>query len=136
MTAVSLRHARSTAVLLVTLAAFTDILAYSVAVPVLPDLGRRLGASPTVIGFLFASFGLSVALVAVPAGAMSDRLGRRGPLLAGALLLVLSTLLFAQARTLPWLFVARFSQARSSGSSQQPPAEPVAGDPAISTPST
>ena len=37
MTAVSLRHARSTAVLLVTLAAFTDILAYSVAVPVLPD---------------------------------------------------------------------------------------------------
>lgn len=110
MTAVSLRHARSTAVLLVTLAAFTDILAYSVAVPVLPDLGRRLGASPTVIGFLFASFGLSVALVAVPAGAMSDRLGRRGPLLAGALLLVLSTLLFAQARTLPWLFVARFSQ--------------------------
>ena len=38
-------RSRWTIVAVVTLAAFTDILAYSIAVPVLPDLGRRLGAS-------------------------------------------------------------------------------------------
>jgi len=48
---VSIRASRTTAVALVTAAAFADILAYSIAVPVLPDLSRRLGASPTTIGF-------------------------------------------------------------------------------------
>ncbi|MBI4486844.1 MAG: MFS transporter, partial [Acidobacteria bacterium] len=51
----SLRRSRAVAVAFVTLATFTDLIAYSIAVPVLPDLSRRLGASPTTIGFLFAS---------------------------------------------------------------------------------
>src|SRR5205085_353817 len=40
---------RGVAVAVVTFAAFTDILAYSIAVPVLPDISRRFGASPTTI---------------------------------------------------------------------------------------
>ena len=77
-----LRRSRATAAGLVMFATFTDIVAYSVAVPVLPDLSRRLGASPTVIGFLFASFGVTLLLVSVPMGAVSDRVGRRAPLVA------------------------------------------------------
>jgi len=107
---VSIRASRTTAVALVTAAAFADILAYSIAVPVLPDLSRRLGASPTTIGFLFASFGVSVLMTSVPMGSMSDRMGRRGPLLAGAAVLAASTLIFAFAETLPWLFAARLVQ--------------------------
>ena len=41
----SLRSSRAVAVAFVTFATFTDIVAYSIAVPVLPDLSRRLGAS-------------------------------------------------------------------------------------------
>ena len=106
----SIRASRTTAVALVTAAAFADILAYSIAVPVLPDLSRRLGASPTTIGFLFASFGVSVLMTSVPMGSMSDRMGRRGPLLAGAAVLAASTLIFAFAETLLWLFAARLVQ--------------------------
>lgn len=108
--AIPLRASRVTAVVLVTLAAFADILAYSIAVPVLPDLSRRVGASPTVIGFLFAAFGISVLATSIPMGAMSDRIGRRGPLLAGAVGLAASTVLFAFATTLPLLFFARLVQ--------------------------
>jgi len=110
VSAVSPRSSRTTAVVLVTVAAFSDILAYSIAVPVLPDLSRRVGATPTVIGFLFATFGVSVILTAVPMGAVSDRIGRRGPLIAGAAALTASTVLFAFATSLPWLFFARFVQ--------------------------
>jgi len=39
-----LRASRRFAVALVTFAAFTDIVAYAIAIPVLPDLSRRLGA--------------------------------------------------------------------------------------------
>jgi MFS transporter, DHA1 family, solute carrier family 18 (vesicular amine transporter), member 1/2 len=107
---VSIRASRTTAAALVTTAAFADILAYSIAVPVLPDLSRRLGASPTMIGFLFGAFGVSVLLTSVPMGAVSDRIGRRGPLVAGAGVLAASTVLFAFAATLPWLFAARLVQ--------------------------
>jgi MFS transporter, DHA1 family, solute carrier family 18 (vesicular amine transporter), member 1/2 len=96
--------------LLVTLATFTDLLAYSVAVPILPDLMARLGATPTIIGFLFAAFGLSLLAVSVPAGVLSDRIGRRPPMVAGMVVLALSTLLFAYSTRLPWLFVARLLQ--------------------------
>src|SRR5262245_10983751 len=95
---------------LVTFATFTDIVAYSVAVPVLPDLSRKLGASPTTIGLLFASFGITLLTVSIPMGAVSDRIGRREPLVAGMLGLAVATLLFALSDSLPILFLARLAQ--------------------------
>ena len=106
----SLRQSRAAAVALVTFATFIDIVAYSVAVPVLPDLSRKLGASATMIGFLFASFGITVLAVSVPMGAASDRLGRRAPMVSGLLALSAATVLFAFADNLPLLFVARLVQ--------------------------
>ena len=106
----SLRESRSAAVALVTAACFTDIVAYSIAVPVLPDLSRRLGASPTLIGLLFGSFGVTMLFVSIPMGAVSDRIGRKAPILGGLVLLAASTLLFAYATELPALFIARLVQ--------------------------
>jgi MFS family permease len=107
---VPLRRARSTAAALVTVATFVDIVAYSVAIPVLPDLSRRLGASPTTIGLLFGSFGVTLLTVSIPVGAVSDRIGRRLPLVAGLVALAAATVLFAFADALPWLFAARLVQ--------------------------
>jgi MFS transporter, DHA1 family, solute carrier family 18 (vesicular amine transporter), member 1/2 len=104
------RPSRGAIVALVTFATFTDIAAYSIAIPVLPDLSRRLGASPTMIGLLFASFGVTLLTVSVPMGAVSDRLGRKGPIVGGLAALAAASLLFAFARTLPWLFAARLVQ--------------------------
>jgi MFS family permease len=106
----SLRTSRAVAVALVTFATFADIVAYSIAVPVLPDLSRRLGASPTVIGFLFASFGVTLLTVSLPMGAISDRIGRKAPMVGGLAALACATLLFSFATSLPWLFAARLVQ--------------------------
>src|SRR5437763_4218174 len=105
-----MRSSRAAAVALVTFATFTDIVAYSIAVPVLPDLSRRLGASPTMIGFLFASFGVTLLTVSLPMGAVSDRVGRKAPMVGGLVALAAATLLFAFATSLPWLFAARLVQ--------------------------
>src|SRR5204863_2986699 len=107
---IALRKSRAVAVALVTFSTFTDIVAYSVAVPVLPDLSRRLGASPTTIGLLFASFGVTLLTVSIPTGAASDRIGRRTPLVLGMLTLAASTTLFAFGNSLPVLFAARLIQ--------------------------
>jgi multidrug resistance protein len=97
-------------VALVTAAVFTDILAYSIAVPVLPHLSRQFGASPTVIGLLFASFGVTLFAISVPMGTYSDRIGRRFPLVGGLLALAASSALFAFAPGMTWLFAARLVQ--------------------------
>jgi multidrug resistance protein len=94
----------------VALATFADILAYSIAIPVLPDLSRRLGASPTLIGLLFGSFGVTLLAVSMPMGAASDHIGRRLPMVGGLIALAASTLVFAFAGSLPWLFAARLMQ--------------------------
>src|SRR5919204_6010130 len=95
------RHSRAITVVLVTFAAFTDIVAYSIAVPVLPDLSGRLGASPTMIGLLFASFGVTLLTVSIPMGAVSDRTGRKAPLVGGMAALAAATVLFAYSDGLP-----------------------------------
>ena len=106
----ALRSSRAVGVALVTFATFTDIVAYSVAVPVLPDLSRKLGASPTMIGLLFASFGVTLLIVSIPMGHVSDRIGRKAPMVGGLIALAAATLLFAYADGLPWLFAARLVQ--------------------------
>jgi len=106
----SWRTSRSTTVGLVTLAAFADIVAYSICVPVLPDLAQRLGASPTTIGMLFASFGVTLLVVPIPMGAISDRAGRRGPMIAGLVALAAASAALGLADSLPWLFAARLIQ--------------------------
>lgn len=111
----SWRTSRSTAVAFVTLATFADLVAYSICVPVLPDFARRLGASPAVIGLMFASFGVTLLLVSMPMGAISDRTGRQLPLVTGMLALAGSTIMFARADSLTALFAARMIQGAADG---------------------
>jgi MFS transporter, DHA1 family, solute carrier family 18 (vesicular amine transporter), member 1/2 len=106
----SIASSRTTVLGVVTFATFLDIVAYSMAVPVLPDLGRKLGASPTMIGLLFGSFGVTLLATSIPMGAVSDRIGRKGPLVGGLVALAAATVLFAFADGLPGLFVARLVQ--------------------------
>ena len=99
----------------ITTATFTDLVAYSVSVPILPDLATRFNASPTMIGLLFASFGVTLLTLSVPMGAISDRIGRKGPMMFGLALLAISTLAFAYAQSLPMLFAARLVQGAADG---------------------
>jgi DHA1 family solute carrier family 18 vesicular amine transporter 1/2 len=104
------RASRTLVLAVVTYATFTDIVAYAIAAPVLPDLSRKLGASPAMIGLLFSSFGVTLLGVSIPMGAVSDRVGRRRPLVGGLVVLSAATLLFAVADRLPLLFAARLLQ--------------------------
>jgi multidrug resistance protein len=99
----------------ITAGTFTDLVAYSIAVPVLPDYAARFDASPTTIGLLFASFGITLLILSIPMGAISDRIGRKGPMTAGLALLAVSTLAFAYAQTLAMLFIARLLQGAADG---------------------
>jgi MFS transporter, DHA1 family, solute carrier family 18 (vesicular amine transporter), member 1/2 len=99
----------------ITLATFTDLVAYSIAVPVLPDYVTRFDASPTTVGILFGSFGVTLLAVSIPMGAISDRIGRKRPMVLATVILALSTLWFGFADSLPMLFGARMLQGVADG---------------------
>lgn len=102
------------ALLVVTLAIFTDILIYAMIVPILPKYALELGASQQLIGLMFASYAITF-LVATPlVGMISDRAGRRMPMICGLIGLLASTLLFANANDLTLLIVARSLQGISA----------------------
>lgn len=108
-------YSRPVVLACITTATFTDLVAYSVAVPVLPDYATRFHAGPTTIGLLFASFGITLLTLSIPMGAVSDRIGRKGPMMFGLALLAVSTIAFAYAESLAMLFAARLVQGAADG---------------------
>ncbi len=65
---------------------------------------QQLGANPIQIGVILGVWGAMMTLAHIPAGHLSDRIGRRPMLIAGWIIGILATLLMALASSLP-LFV-------------------------------
>lgn len=107
------RHPAS-ALVVVALALFTDTLLYYLLVPLLPAYARRYGLSQMGVGVLFGSYAASLLLGTYPLGRLADRVGRRGPMVAGLVGLFATTLIFAFAQSYPLLVLARVLQGLSA----------------------
>jgi MFS family permease len=83
-------------------------LGFGSIVPALALYARSFDVTQSAIGLAIAVYGLARFLVAVPAGQLADRLGRRTTLAAGGLLSALGNLLCALAPTFAAFVGARF----------------------------
>ncbi|QDK36529.1 MFS transporter [Bdellovibrio sp. NC01] len=86
---------------------FLYLVGFGVVIPILPILSKNFGATATQTGLLLSVYSAMQFLFSPFWGRLSDRLGRRPILLFCLACEGLSYLLFAWARTLEWLFVAR-----------------------------
>jgi MFS transporter, DHA1 family, multidrug resistance protein len=77
--------------------------------PLLPLFARELGAGPTLIGLVMGASTLTGIVVKLPAGALSDVLGRRSLLLAGAIVFATLPFTYLAISTLPALILLRFA---------------------------
>ncbi|MCK6521558.1 MFS transporter [Myxococcota bacterium] len=82
----------------------------SMPIPTLTSVGEELSARPEEATRVISVFFLAFATSMVPAGALSDRVGRRPVAIAGLTLLAVSSVAAALAPTLETLLVARFFQ--------------------------
>lgn len=98
--------------LLVTLGSLTAFgpLAMDLYLPGLPDLADSLGASDSLAQVTLGACMVGLALGQLVAGPMSDRFGRRGPLLIGIAAFVVFSLACALAPTIELLIAARLLQ--------------------------
>jgi MFS transporter, DHA1 family, multidrug resistance protein len=79
--------------------------------PGLPQMARDLQGSPASGSFTLAAFFAGMCLGQLFYGPLSDRVGRRGPLLAGIALYVVATAGGALSRSMDALIIWRFFQA-------------------------
>ena len=94
---------------------FVNLVGFGIIIPLLPFYAETFGASPLVIGLLFASFSLSQLVAAPLLGELSDRWGRRPVLIFSLLGTVVSFVMLAVAGSLPMLFAARIVDGLSGG---------------------
>lgn len=83
-------------------------LGFGSIVPALALYARSFGVTQSAIGLAIAVYGLARFLVAVPAGRLADRFGRRSTLAIGGLVSALGNVLCALAPTYPTFVGARF----------------------------
>ena len=101
--------------LIIFLTIFVNLVGFGIIIPLLPFYAETFGASPLMIGLLFAVFSLCQ-LVAAPAlGDLSDRYGRRPVLIFSLAGTVVSFAMLAVAHSIAMLFAARIVDGLSGG---------------------
>jgi MFS family permease len=90
-------------------------LGFGSVVPVLALYASAFGVGQSAIGVAVAVYGLARFALAVPAGQLADRAGRRTALLAGGLLTALGNALCALAPNFPAFVLARFVAGAGAG---------------------
>jgi DHA1 family tetracycline resistance protein-like MFS transporter len=94
---------------------FVNLVGFGIIIPLLPFYAETFGASPLVIGLLFASFSVSQLVASPILGGLSDRWGRRPVLIFSLLGTVVSFVMLAVAGSLTMLFAARIVDGLSGG---------------------
>src|ERR1700730_8733740 len=89
-------------------------LGFGSIVPVVPLYAASFGVSPAAIGLTIALYGLARFLLAVPAGRLADRIGRRGTLALGGVVTVIGNLLCAVAASYALFLGARSGRLSST----------------------
>ncbi|MBZ5560134.1 MAG: MFS transporter [Acidobacteriia bacterium] len=101
--------------LIIFLTIFVNLVGFGIIIPLLPFYAETFGASPIVIGLLFAVFSLCQLAAAPALGDLSDRHGRRPILIFSLAGTVVSFVMLALAHSIVMLFAARIVDGLSGG---------------------
>jgi multidrug resistance protein len=94
---------------------FVDMLGLLMVVGLLPFYAKNLGATPSVIGLMVASFSIAQLATAPLWGRLSDRIGRKPVLLIALFSSVIAYLVFAVADSIWLLLLCRLAQGAGGG---------------------
>ncbi len=83
--------------------------------PILPLFVRHAGASYSEVGLITAVFWLAGLAVRYPVGKISDRIGRKGPILVSQAIYAAATAAFALSPSPVWFIILRAIQGAASG---------------------
>lgn len=92
-----------------------NLIAFAIAIPVLPSLAYAVGGDALDVGLLYAAQSLGQFLMAPVWGLVSDRIGRKPVLIATFLAAAILELITAFLASLPLLYLTRFTVGLCAG---------------------
>jgi len=101
---------KSWTLIIVSAAVFIEGSLYGIIVPIMPTYVTRLNITSSELGIIFASYGIAVLVLAIPIGMLSDKIGRKFFIVAGAFLISASSLFFTLANSTSLLVFSRIFQ--------------------------
>ena len=104
------------AAVVVCLAIFFADASHSVVIPIFPAFAEGLGANLTLIGIYGSAVGVAMVLLSVPIGGISDKVGRKGVMLLGYVLLTVVPILYIISKEPLHLLIARLLLGIAQGS--------------------
>ncbi|MCD5314001.1 multidrug effflux MFS transporter [Kineosporia babensis] len=90
-------------------------LATDMYIPAFPDVARDLATSATAVQLTLTTFFVGMALGQLVGGPVSDQRGRRKPLLAATIVMLMASIACALAPNITFMAVARFLQGFAGG---------------------
>ena len=72
--------------------------------------GNLQGSTPALVGLAIGAYGITQALLQIPAGLLSDRIGRKPVMIGGLLLFALGSAIAAEAQTIHLVILGRALQ--------------------------
>jgi MFS family permease len=90
------------------------ILGVSIISPVLPQYALSFSIPVALIGWAVSAFALARMFMDVPAGFLADRFGRKGTMIVGLMLIILSSIGAGLATSYHWLILARIIEGLGS----------------------
>ena len=98
---------KKSALLILFLVVFIDLVGFGIVIPILPYYAKEFGASATQLGWLMASYSLMQFFFAPVWGRLSDSIGRKPVLLVSIAGTAASMTFLGFAHSLEWLFIGR-----------------------------
>lgn len=92
-----------------------DILGFTIILPLLPFYAEHLGATPLIVGWLLASFGICQLIAGPVLGQISDRVGRKPVLLLSQVGTLIGFLVLAFSTSLLPIFISRIIDGLTAG---------------------
>jgi DHA1 family tetracycline resistance protein-like MFS transporter len=94
---------------------FVDVLGFTMLIPILPFYAEHFGASPTTVGAIYSTVAVASLLSSPFWGRLSDRIGRKGVLIAAQVAGLLGFSLLAAGTALWTVFVSRAIEGLGGG---------------------
>jgi multidrug resistance protein len=101
---------KSWVLIIISISVFIEGALYGIIVPIMPTYVNKFNITSSELGIIFASYAIVILVLAIPIGALSDKIGRKIFIVSGTFLISIASIFFTLANSALLLVFSRIFQ--------------------------